>query len=487
MNRGGKAMSEERSIPEKTISTGKNRWIRLIVCLTFYLVLCFVFGVQLCADSNGYIRMDSAREPVYPLFLWTLRSIFGESRYLEVVILLQNLLMGVSVFWITDEIGREFALKEREIAVMILFHFGVALLCQFVAGRASVYPNSIMTEGIAMSMWLLFLTLLFRVVLYAKTKDMVMALILAAVMMDTRKQMAVGYIALLGSVILAWIGRMTPKEYLKKTVVCLAGIIGSVVLAMAGTRLYNYALRGNFAQNTRDMNLVLTTSLYVADPEDERLIEEETVRELFSKTMDALMESESNYSFAGKGWRNLQTHYAGHFDMITIDVTANGFIDYAVERGFTPGMEAEQEADRMSTVIVKSLLADNLTTYVRIYLANMAEGLINTVAKRHALLDWYALFAYVAYLCLTIGCLCVKECRKVGILGLAMFIAVFANVGVTAALIFCQTRYMIYNMAMFYSVGFVMAAVFFKYLSGQRRQDNKGERKNRDTQMEKNL
>ena len=67
------------------------RWIRLACCVVFYLAFCFVFGVQMGADSRGYINMVSAREPVYPLFLWAFRSLFGENLYLWIVIILRNL------------------------------------------------------------------------------------------------------------------------------------------------------------------------------------------------------------------------------------------------------------------------------------------------------------------------------------------------------------------------------------------------------------
>ncbi|MBO6299782.1 MAG: hypothetical protein J6N53_13155 [Lachnospiraceae bacterium] len=40
--------------------------------------------------------------------------------------------------------------------------------------------------------------------------------------------------------------------------------------------------------------------------------------------------------------------------------------------------------------------------------------------------------------------------------GLFVLLAILVNVGVAAALIFCQTRYMIYNMALFYVAGILM-------------------------------
>ena len=83
------------------------------------------------------------------------------------------------------------------------------------------------------------------------------ALILAAVMTDTRKQMAVAYITLFGAMMIARIGRDNVKQYFTRLAILTGGIVLSVIVALSGTRLYNYVLRGEFTQNTRDMNLVL--------------------------------------------------------------------------------------------------------------------------------------------------------------------------------------------------------------------------------------
>ena len=74
-----------KNIKDKKLDSSR---IRLVCCIAFYLAFCFVFGVQMGADSRGYINMVSAREPVYPLFLWAFRSLFGENLYLWIVIIL---------------------------------------------------------------------------------------------------------------------------------------------------------------------------------------------------------------------------------------------------------------------------------------------------------------------------------------------------------------------------------------------------------------
>lgn len=447
-----------------------KKYIPLVVCILFYMTFCFVFGVQICADSDGYIQMIPEREPVYPLFLALLRKIFGVDRYFNIVIIIQNLLMAVSVYLLCDFVAYELRLKTWCEYALISMHFAVALLCQFAAGRGSIYPNSILTEGLALPLWTFFAYFLWKGILQREMKSIIIAAFLCGVMMDVRKQMAVGFIALCGCVFLCYFGK---RGFFKQLLVTVGVCLLSVVLAVFGTRVYNLCLRGSFAQNTRDMNLVLTTSLYVADPEDAALIEEDSVRALFTETMDILNEKQCIYKYAPEGWRGLEDHYADSYDVITVDTTGQLFRDYARSQGFTDSMEIDKEADRMSSVIVSSLLKDNASKYVKIYMASMANGFVNTVAKRNSVLDWYAFLAYVVYVVLMVICLMNPKNRRAGIIGLMAMMGVVANVCVTAALIFCQTRYMMYNMALFY-MGLIVMLYTLMDLGNYRKKGRKG-------------
>lgn len=430
-----------------------QKWIMLGVCILFYMSFCLVFGVYIAPDSKGYINMVTAREPVYPLFLAFFRKIGSEDNWMRLVIIAQNLIMAVAVWFFTLFLKKQFQFSDKVAYVTIATHFGVAALCQFAAGRASIYTNSILTEGISLSLWIFFFYFLLSA-LYTKRYEYVAgAVLLGAVMMDIRKQMAIAFIILFAVLLFGFIGE---KGYWKRIGIVAAMIVAGVLLAIGGTRLYNYQLRGEFAQNTRDMNLVLTTSLYIADREDAELISDPSVKELFLKTYDILEKKKCNYKYAGEGWRKLEAHYAECYDKITIDTTESLFVEYAEEKGFAPGMDAEQEADRMSSVIVKSLLKDNLFTYARVYFASMGNGFINSVAKRGKVFDYIGLGLYIFYVGLMGLCFAHKNTKKAALFAMAVLIAIAVNVGVTAALIFCQTRYMIYNMALFYTAYVVM-------------------------------
>ncbi len=452
-------MNSDHGMNRETAAERKKDFFSLILfggITLFYLIFCFLDGPQLRSDSGGYIHMIAAREPVYPLFLCILRKIFGETAYLWVAVFLQNLLMAFAVWQLVRYLQKKFCLTVWSVAGMVMVNFGVELLCRFISKKGTAYPNAILTEGICLALWLIFLRYLTEAVLEGRYRALVIALLLAAVMTDTRKQMAVTYILICGSMVLLRIGRDSRAAYFKRILFTVLGCVLSLLLTVGGTRLYNYLLRGEFSQNTRDMNLVLTTTLYVADPEDESLIKEEEARALFRRTMSLLEESESNHRFAGESLTALEEHYEEHFDIITVETTKPLFEEDAIERGFAEGLEAEREADRISMVMVKALFMDNLPRYLRVYAASVFNGLINTIAARSRLMDVGACLVYIAYVVLMVICFYRRESRDAAAFAAVVLLGVLANVAVAAALIFCQSRYMIYNMAPFYMAGIVL-------------------------------
>ena len=438
------------------LNENKSMMIRCIICLAFYASFCFIFGPVLGADSKGYINMIAAREPLYPLILAFFRLILPDGIYLNAVVLFQNILQAFAVCFCVEFFRKRFELNEIVTVSMYIIHFGVAIMCQFISERGAVYSNMIMTEGITMSLWIIFITLLIKAVLDDSKLTYISVMIVLTLMMATRKQMAVGYIVTMAAVILCRIGRDGVKKYLIRAALVAAGLGLSVLLVFGIMGIYNFALRGKFAKNTRDMNLVLTTTLYVADKEDAKLIGDDVAKALFSETMSILDKNGSNISYAGSGWESLAEHYEYHYDLITIDTTKELFEEYARNEGYTDEMEIQAEADRLSGVIVKSLIMDNLGKYIRIYVSSVLTGLVNTVAHKSNLLNIYAFIVYVVAIVLIVLCYFKKELRDTADTALIVTGAVFVNVGVTAALIFCQSRYMIYNMALFYMVLLLM-------------------------------
>ena len=129
-------------------------------------------------------------------------------------------------------------------------------------------------------------------------------------------------------------------------------------------------------------------------------------------------------------------------------------------------MEAQIEADRLSSVMVKSLLKANAPRYLKIYAASLLTGMINSIAHRGGIINIFAGILYVLYIILLVICITGKVSEDAQCMAGFVLLLIISNVGVTAALIFCQSRYMIYNMPLFY-ISLMMMALKLKdaYLS----------------------
>lgn len=132
--------------------------ILLAVSMLFYLLFPLCDGPVWCVDSGSYAAMDISREPLYPIFLAITRKCLGnEQSSLMAVVILQSLLAGFVTWYAGITIKR---LKNQSIMLQVVtmgFQFAVSLICRFTAVRGSVYIDCIMTEGLGLSLFALFI------------------------------------------------------------------------------------------------------------------------------------------------------------------------------------------------------------------------------------------------------------------------------------------------------------------------------------------
>ena len=130
--------------------------IMLLGTITFYLFFAIYDGVVIGVDSPTYIEMSFAREPFYPLFLAFFR-LFGSENYLLHAVICQSLLMAFSGWILADYLRGKLCIYKIYSTILYFLPIATSLLCRFVAKRGSMYTNSILTEGICTSLYLLFI------------------------------------------------------------------------------------------------------------------------------------------------------------------------------------------------------------------------------------------------------------------------------------------------------------------------------------------
>ena len=417
--------------------------VLLGICLCFYLFFAFYDGAVICVDSPGYISMRLSREPFYPLFLAFFRKLFSSfpnDFYLTAVAFFQSGLMAFATWALVRYLWKELRLPKAVALVALAMPLGVSFLCRFAAKRESMYSNSILTEGIVIALYLLFFRYLLEYCLHQNRKSLILSSILVFVMVSTRKQMFMTLALLIICVVAVNIFRKKTLWGIWTVILCTLGILSCSMLLDVG---YNYILRGNAVRHTNDSRFVTTMAFYTADRSD----------------------AEKGYlkHSAGEGWFNRVTHFGDFYDCIQID-TMGPMITQYVQVNYGGGeVEEGKKVDQIMRMINVSVMPHNALNIIGSFLDNVLSGMITTVAKRNILLNWYSFFIYIIYVILLIWNVRIRGHEKTAVLAGLTLLAIVGNVTLVSLVIFCQTRYTIYNMGLFYICMVVMLYNLFRH------------------------
>lgn len=440
---------------QKVLSERAFQGLLLAVCIVFYGFFTWYDGAVICVDSPSYISMSFSREPVYPLFLSFFRMLFGEGEfYLLAAVFVQGMLSAVAAWSLSAFLSKEFESSRMDSVILMAIPLFVSLLCRFAAKRSAMYSNSILSEGICIPLFLLFARFMLEYCLHKKQKALVVAAILSVIMISARKQMMVTLFLLFFAVcFVQWNKKEWWKGLAKACVLSVA-----VLLCVAGIdRGYNYALRGESVRHSSDDRFLTTVIFYEAEREDAELIEEKEIRELFLAVYDKCDEQGYLGHSAGKGWFNRVEHFSNHYDNIQIDTMWPMIRNAVNARVDGSEVELETEIDRIMETITQSLFRKEAGGIFRVFMDNVFAGLVITVAKQRKILVIYAIIAYSSMVALWF--LNWKRrgfTSRENILAMYTALSVLLNVASVSAVIFCQTRYMIYNMPLFYLCGYLL-------------------------------
>lgn len=422
----------------------------LIFSLFFYLFFACFDGAVICVDSPGYIEMNLTREPLYPMFLALFRLIFAGAspdRYLFFAALFQSILAAVAAWSMAAFLYQEFHLSKPVSLLILGISFAVSLLCRFAARRGSMYSNSILTEGLAVSGYLLFFRFLFAYVFRHTKRDLFACAFLSFLMISTRKQMIVSLLML---VLCIFYVSFTEKKYRKGLVVALICSFSVLLCSMCLDVGYNYVLRGKVARHSSDTRFITTMAFYTAERDDSQYIEDGEIQDLFLKIYDVCDESGYLKAYAGAGWMNRVSHFGNYYDCIQIDTMWPMISAYAGERCGDDVVDINGISDHIMNSINVSIIPHNILKIAATFFDNFLSGLVTTVAQMNSILVWYTLLIYLLYILLLLYHLRQRNNYRLCLLALLTLFSIVINVGLVSLVIFCQTRYTIYNMALFY-------------------------------------
>lgn len=420
----------------------------------FFAALWLLGTTGIYNDSNQYIAMHIHREPLYSFFLWIFRSLFGETKYLDIVRFLQNGLAAFSVIWLAESLKKRFAFGQWMEALVCLILLAPHIITPVFSASGLVLSNGVISEALGLPLFYLFTAQCMKMVYTRQRGAALSSLLLSLFLSLVRGQMM--FTILLWLVFAGAVVIVEKKKLAKRLLICV------VCTALAfGTRTllvksYNLVFNGYFINNTFGSVGLFANILYAADEEDAERIVDQDARVMFELSYRLAKEQGATYQDAPEGFFNRAAHLEKWHDAIKFEMIEEPWRQLHDREGFIDYIPENVESDRIAATIVKSLLPAVLGRWLYDYLALACYGLIRSVAVVHPLLNWYALTAYVAYILLAV--LVWRKNHNSNAVWLAAFslLAVFANVFATSMIIMCLSRYVIYGLPLFYVSGLML-------------------------------
>lgn len=420
----------------------------------FFAALWLLGTTGIYNDSNQYIAMHIHREPLYSFFLWIFRSLFGETKYLDIVRFLQNGLAAFSVIWLAESLKKRFAFGQWMEALVCLILLAPHIITPVFSASGLVLSNGVISEALGLPLFYLFTAQCMKMVYTRQRGAALSSLLLSLFLSLVRGQMMFTillWLVFAGAVVI--VEKKKLAKCLLICVVCTALAFGTRTLLV---KSYNLVFNGYFINNTFGSVGLLANILYAADEEDAERIVDQDARVMFELSYRLAKEQGATYQDAPEGFFNRAAHLEKWHDAIKFEMIEEPWRQLHDREGFIDYIPENVESDRIATTIVKSLLPAVLGRWLYDYLALACYGLIRSIAVVHPLLNWYALTAYLAYIVL--AALAWRKNHNSNAVWLAAFslLAVLANVFATSMIIMCLSRYVIYGLPLFYVSGLML-------------------------------
>lgn len=189
---------------------------------------------------------------------------------------------------------------------------------------------------------------------------------------------------------------------------------------------------------------------YTAEKEDFQHIKDENLRILSEEIYDICDSAGYVKHSAGKGWYNRVTHFGDYYDCIQIDTMWPAIERYVNDHYTGDSVTLEKQVDAVTNEIIGAVLPHVWNRVLATFADNFLSGLITTVAQRRPILILYTIFIYFIYMALLLIQITKKKFSPILLFSILTLFSIVINVSIVSAVIFCQTRYTIYNMPLFY-------------------------------------
>lgn len=414
--------------------------------LIFFWGLLAVGGVGVYNDSEQYITMHIHREPLYPLYLAVFRVVCGEG-YLTAAMAGQGILTAVGITALTEYLTRRFGLRLWEELLVVALQLMPHLITRYVSALHIFLENSVMSEGLCIPLFTIFLYFLLRMLFEGKGRDAVLALLFAYLLSMTRGQLM--------TTILLWallLGiRMVLQKKYRSLFICASAVILVFLLRNLTVHVYNYGVTGYFMGNTYGQVNTLTNVMYACDERDREVFEEGDLEQAFFDSFyRKAMERKLNHAYAGDSFGERAAYLEANHDILKFQILEAELSAYYFGLGEVDYYEQSSMSDEMAGKMIKKLLPACFGQWLYDYILLCRNGFVRSIAVVHPVINFAALFLYLLAAGLSIWLVFARKRFQAAVVMGTALLFIAANVCATSITIMCLSRYMIYGFSLFY-------------------------------------
>lgn len=433
------------------IETMKNRKtvthiIILAVLISFFTAILLKFGVAVYNDSDQYISMHMRREPVYPVFLYLIRSLF-EDHWMIAAGVLQTLIVVVFsyrfILYISDVTG----FGPVGLYIVTAFVLMPYIITPLISSTHVNLSVAIMSESIAMPMFLQFFIDMHAFLTGQHTRDAISGFIFALLISLTRSNLVILPIAWLIVALIVYI----PRKKIIAVLLVIAAFISSFVIRDVVTKSYNLRFSERYVGNEYTGQTALANIFYACDREAGERIDDPELAEIFYSLYDDMDQRGWSYLYAGDSASERAVYLEDMHDRIKFEVIEFGLRDIIEATGIHDYIDYNAIAEDYCSKLIPVLFPTCLSRWIPDMLIMGLRGIVRSVSVCTSWGYVYAAVIIVAAVCIML--ILLRRDRRspaAWMLGLSLLL-ILGNAFGTAMIIMCISRYMVYGFAVFYT------------------------------------
>ncbi len=433
------------------IETMKNRKtvthiIILAVLISFFTAILLKFGVAVYNDSDQYISMHMRREPVYPVFLYLIRSLF-EDHWMIAAGVLQTLIVVVFsyrfILYISDVTG----FGPVGLYIVTAFVLMPYIITPLISSTHVNLSVAIMSESIAMPMFLQFFIDMHAFLTGQHTRDAISGFIFALLISLTRSNLVILPIAWLIVALIVYI----PRKKIIAVLLVIAAFISSFVIRDVVTKSYNLRFNERYVGNEYTGQTALANIFYACDREAGERIDDPELAAIFYTLYDDMNQRGWSYLYAGDSASERAVYLEDMHDRIKFEVIEFGLRDIIEATGIHDYIDYNAIAEDYCSQLIPALFPTCLSRWIPDMLIMGLRGIVRSVSVCTSWGYVYAAVIIAAAVCIML--ILLRRDRRspaAWMLGLSLLL-ILGNAFGTAMIIMCISRYMVYGFAVFYT------------------------------------